>query len=155
MSTKIWPMVKKRGIISISKYIWITTRAGLKRNVTTREMITIFPLWTFHLYITMFQKHLHMEYISLSWCNIPNLCFCQYKVSTNKEATEPLRQFNDRNCDLVSRYVMFVLQITTDMFRFSESDPVLLLRSAFYVSSIGHTIFPTRGAPLCHVVINN
>jgi hypothetical protein len=29
-------------------------------------MISIFPLWTFHLYIGTFQQHLHMEYISLS-----------------------------------------------------------------------------------------
>ena len=31
------------------------------------EMISIFPLWTFHLYVATFQQHLHMEYTSLSW----------------------------------------------------------------------------------------
>jgi hypothetical protein len=29
-------------------------------------MISIFPLWTFHLYVATFQQHLHMEYISQS-----------------------------------------------------------------------------------------
>ena len=36
-------------------------------------MISIFPLWTFHLYVTTFQYRLHMEYISLSWYDIPEL----------------------------------------------------------------------------------
>ena len=39
----------------------------------TREMISIFPLWTFHLYVATFQQHLHMEYIYLSWYDIPEL----------------------------------------------------------------------------------
>jgi hypothetical protein len=30
-----------------------------------QELISIFSLWTFHLYITTFQQHLHMEYIFL------------------------------------------------------------------------------------------
>jgi hypothetical protein len=36
-------------------------------------MISIFPLWTFHSYVATFQQHLHMEYISLSWYDIPEL----------------------------------------------------------------------------------
>jgi hypothetical protein len=32
-----------------------------------------FHLWTFHLYAATFQQHLHMEYISLSWYDIPEL----------------------------------------------------------------------------------
>ena len=32
-----------------------------------------FPLWTFHLYVAIFQQHLYMEYISLSWYDIPEL----------------------------------------------------------------------------------
>ena len=36
-------------------------------------MISIFPLWTFHLYVATFQQHLHMEYIYLSWYDIPEL----------------------------------------------------------------------------------
>ena len=30
----------------------------------TKEMISFFPLWTFHSYIATFQQHLHMIYIS-------------------------------------------------------------------------------------------
>jgi len=40
--------------------------------LTTKEMISILPLRTFHLYTT-FQQHLHMEYISLSWSDISEL----------------------------------------------------------------------------------
>jgi hypothetical protein len=40
---------------------------------TTKEMVLIFPLWTFQLYVTKFQQHPHMEYISLSWYDIPDL----------------------------------------------------------------------------------
>ena len=36
-------------------------------------MISIFPLWTFHLYVATFQQHLHMVYIYLSWSDIPEL----------------------------------------------------------------------------------
>jgi len=38
-----------------------------------RTMISIFQLGTFHLYVAAFQQHLHMEYISLSWYDIPEL----------------------------------------------------------------------------------
>jgi hypothetical protein len=34
---------------------------------------SIFPLWTFHLYVATFQQHLHMEYMSLRWYDIPEL----------------------------------------------------------------------------------
>ena len=33
-------------------------------------MISIFKLWTFHLYVITFQHHLHMEYKYLSWSDI-------------------------------------------------------------------------------------
>jgi hypothetical protein len=39
----------------------------------TKEVISIFPLWTFHLYVAILQQHLHVEYISLSWSDIPEL----------------------------------------------------------------------------------
>jgi len=32
----------------------------------TKEMISILPLWTFLLYVALFQQHLHMNYIYLS-----------------------------------------------------------------------------------------
>jgi hypothetical protein len=44
-----------------------------ERNFTTNEMISIFPLWPFHLYVATFQQHLHMEYTSLRWYDIPEL----------------------------------------------------------------------------------
>jgi hypothetical protein len=36
-------------------------------------MISTFPLWTFHLYVATSQQHLHMEYISVSWSDIPEI----------------------------------------------------------------------------------
>jgi hypothetical protein len=30
------------------------------RNFTTKEMISIFPLWTFHLFVATFQQHLRI-----------------------------------------------------------------------------------------------
>jgi hypothetical protein len=36
----------------------------------TNEMISIF-----HLYVATLQQYLNMEYISLSWCDIPELVF--------------------------------------------------------------------------------
>jgi hypothetical protein len=43
----------------------LTLRSGKERNLTTKEMISIFPLWTFHLYVAIFQQHLYMDYISV------------------------------------------------------------------------------------------
>ena len=61
-------------------------------------MISIFPLWTFHLYVATFQQHLHMEYISLRWYDIPDLWFLSgfpwQRVAANKEATEPRVPFD-------------------------------------------------------------
>jgi len=58
--------------ISCLPYIskW-TVRAGWKRNFMTKEIISIFPLWTLYLFVATFQQHLYMEYISLSWSDIP------------------------------------------------------------------------------------
>jgi hypothetical protein len=57
-------------------------------------MIAIFPLWTFHLYLTTLQQYLHMEYISLSWSDIPELVVSirtsWKKVAANRETTEPM-----------------------------------------------------------------
>jgi hypothetical protein len=36
-------------------------------------VISIFPLWTFHLGVETFQQHLHMESKYLSWSDIPEL----------------------------------------------------------------------------------
>jgi len=50
-------------------------QCGAVKNKTLRkkEMILIFPLWIFHLYVATFHHNLHMEYISLSWYAIPEL----------------------------------------------------------------------------------
>jgi hypothetical protein len=50
-------------------------KGGRERNFTTKEMISIFPLQTFHLYVATFELHLPMEYmyIYLSWYDIPKL----------------------------------------------------------------------------------
>ena len=55
-------------------------------------MISIFPLWTFNLYVAPFQQHLYMEYISLRWYDIPELVapirISLIEVDANTEATE-------------------------------------------------------------------
>jgi hypothetical protein len=55
-------------------------------------MISIFPLWTLHLYVAIFLQHLHMEYLSLRWYDIPKLVVLSgypwYRVAANKEVTE-------------------------------------------------------------------
>jgi hypothetical protein len=48
-------------------------RGILQTQRTHREKISIFPWWTFHFYLATFQQHLHVEYISLSWSDIPEL----------------------------------------------------------------------------------
>ena len=37
-----------------------TLRVHKDRNFMTKEMISMFPLWTFHLFVATFQQHLHM-----------------------------------------------------------------------------------------------
>ena len=36
-------------------------------------MILILPLWTFHVYVETYQQHLHIDHLSLSWYDIPEL----------------------------------------------------------------------------------
>ena len=70
----------------LSAYLWVQTallfspnysltcmRGRYKRNGMTKEMISIFPLWTFYLFVAKFKQKLHMKYISLSWYDIPKL----------------------------------------------------------------------------------
>jgi hypothetical protein len=45
-------------------YILLTARVGWNLNYTSNEMIAIFILWTFHLYVTTLQQQMHMECIS-------------------------------------------------------------------------------------------
>jgi len=65
----------------IINYATCTVRSILyleKQLFTTKEMFSIFSLWTFHLYVATFQQHLYMEFIILSWSDclrllVPNL----------------------------------------------------------------------------------
>jgi len=54
-------------------HLEIDSEGRLRTKFTTKEMISIFPLWTFHLYVEHSRQHLHMEYIFLSWYDIPEL----------------------------------------------------------------------------------
>jgi hypothetical protein len=53
-------------------------------------MISIFLLWTFHLYIATFHQHLHMEYISLSWI-CPPLTFHILIISSESHQPNELK----------------------------------------------------------------
>jgi hypothetical protein len=44
-----------------SSFITMTVRADEERHYTTKEVISVFSLSTFHLYVAALQKHLHME----------------------------------------------------------------------------------------------
>ena len=51
--------------------------------ITTKEIISIFPLWTFHLFVAKFQQHLHMVYIIYFWVDIiPKLVIAATNVAT-------------------------------------------------------------------------
>ena len=55
-------------------------------------MISIFPLWTFHLHVETFQKNLYIEYIALGRSDIPDLVvtiIISLMRVANKEATDP------------------------------------------------------------------
>ena len=42
----------------------IDSEGRLRTKLTTKEIISIFLLWTLHSYVSTFQQHLHMEYNS-------------------------------------------------------------------------------------------
>ena len=102
-------------------------------------MISIFLLWTFHLYVATFQQQLHMEHISLCWSDIPDLVvpinnhdFLDRELLLTRKLLNQgflvdklkssLRKFFDRQDNLVNhcdtsvtndhRYVPFVVKIT-------------------------------------------
>ena len=99
------------------------------RNFTTKKMLSIFPLWTFHLYVATFQYHLHMGNPYLSWSDNPELVFLDRGLQLTRKLLEQgflvvklkslLRKFYVRHHDMVNRYRVSVSQITTHMFRFS------------------------------------
>ena len=67
-------------------------RGGYERDYPIKEMISIFPLWTFLLYVASFQQHLHNAYISLKCYDIPELVapigISLLEDAANMEATE-------------------------------------------------------------------
>jgi hypothetical protein len=61
--------------------------SSIYRNVTLKDRAT------FHLYVATFQQHLHVEYISLSCYDIPELVVpirITLMRAANKKATKPL-----------------------------------------------------------------
>ena len=91
--------------------------------ITTKEMISILPLWTFHLYVATFQQHLHVEYIYFSidffdrWLLLTRKLLKQGFLLVKLKWS--LRNFYGRHHDLVNHYGISVSQMTTDIFRFS------------------------------------
>ena len=73
-------------------------------------MISIFPLWIFHLYVETFQQHWHMEYISLRWYDIPELVapirMSLIEAAANKEATETVEVITSKMLRLTWLTVM-------------------------------------------------
>jgi len=52
---------------------WNTQWRSAKNETLRQEMISIFPLSTFNIFVATFQQHLNMGYISLRWSDIPEL----------------------------------------------------------------------------------
>ena len=48
-------------------HLTIDSEGRLRKKFYDKEMISIFPLWIFHLYIAPFQQHMQLEYTSLRW----------------------------------------------------------------------------------------
>ena len=110
-----------------------TARGCEERNFTTKENISIFLLWTFHLYIAPFQQHLHMEYLYLRWYDIPELVapirISMIEDDANTEATETRVPFG--NGEVITSKMLrsplwlgwplwnICVTMTTDMFHLS------------------------------------
>ena len=67
------PQIQIGLLHTLTHTLKLTVKGGEERNFTTKEMISIFSLWTFHLYVPTFQQHLHIEYTSLS-CRYSRVC---------------------------------------------------------------------------------
>ena len=95
----------------------------------TKEIISIFPLWTFHLYVATFQQHLYMEYISLL-IRHSKACgsyhdFIDRKLQVTRKLLNhgflvanlksSFRKFYGRHHNLVNSYGVFVSHLITDM----------------------------------------
>jgi hypothetical protein len=136
---RIYPIEPEiKDIIHILTYTSKSTeRGGYERHFTTKEMISIFPLWSFHLYVATFQQDWHMEYISVRWYDIPDLVapirMSLIEDSANKEATETRVPFG--KVEVITSKMLrlppwrgwalwnICVTMTTDMFHLSESLP--------------------------------
>ena len=75
----------------------IDSEGPLRIQLYDKRDVSIFPLWTFHLYVATFPQHRHMEYISLRWYDIPEFVapinISLIEDAANKEATETIVPF--------------------------------------------------------------
>jgi hypothetical protein len=74
----------------------------LRAKLYDKKMISMFPLWTFHLYVATFQHHLHMQSISLSSSYIPEIQDC-WLVRKNMDVHEH---------DTISNIIVYVEWLT-------------------------------------------
>jgi hypothetical protein len=108
----------------------------------TKEIIPIFPLWTFYLYVGTFQQHLHMEYLSPSLSDIPEhdildggflltrkLLSSEFLVVKLKSS---FRKFYHHNHDLVNCYGISVSQMAMDISCFRNHYPFLSLFMTYH-----------------------
>ena len=108
----------------------------------TKEIISIFPLWTFYLYVGTFQQHLHMEYLSPSLSDIPEhdildggflltrkLLSSEFLVVKLKSS---FRKFYHHNHDLVNCYGISVSQMAMDISCFRNHYPFLSLFMTYH-----------------------
>jgi hypothetical protein len=63
--------IHHRNASFLDLHIEISSEGRVKTKHYDKRDYFIFPLWTFYLFVATFQQRLHMEYISLSWYDIP------------------------------------------------------------------------------------
>ena len=83
----------------------------------TIEMISIFPLWIFHLHVTTFQQHLYLEYISLFIRYSRGLLLTRKLLDQRflvAKLKSSLRRLYGRHHDLVNCYGIYVSQMSEE-----------------------------------------
>jgi hypothetical protein len=68
-------------------------------NYTTKEITSIFPFWTFHLYVAIFQQHLYMAELVL-----PILLT---RKQLNQWVLVVMLKSSHRKCQLAAPYLMW------------------------------------------------
>jgi hypothetical protein len=78
----------------LNLHLGIDSEGWLRAKLLRQKGWFQFPIVNFPFIYSNNQQHLHMEYISLSWYDIPELVvpikISLIRVAANKEATEPL-----------------------------------------------------------------